>query len=101
MRKEHLYFVYMLASRRHGMLYVGVTNDLYRRLLEHRDGEHGGESKFTERYRVHQLVWYAPFPDIELAIAREKALKRWRRSWKIALIEETNPQWDDLFREFE
>ena len=98
MRKEHLYFVYMLASRRHGTLYVGVTNDLYRRVLEHRDGE---GSKFTERYRVHELVWYEPFPDIEVAIAREKAIKRWCRSWKIALIEETNPQWDDLFREFE
>ena len=98
MARDHLYFVYILASRRHGTLYVGVTNDLYRRVLEHRSGEGG---QFSRRYRTHKLVWFELHGDIELAIAREKAIKRWRRSWKIALIEETNPQWNELFREFE
>ena len=98
------YFVYMLASRRRGTLYTGVTNDLYRRVLEHRGGEggEGGEgARFTARYKVHSLVWYEQHGDVEVAIAREKAIKKWRRAWKINLIEQTNPHWDDLFRAFE
>ena len=94
----HLYFVYLLASKRHGTLYVGVTNNLYRRMLEHRSGEGG---KFTAKHRIHHLVWFEQFADIELAIAREKAIKKWRRSWKIALIEQGNPHWSDLFKSFE
>ncbi len=95
---DHHYFVYILASKRHGTLYTGVTNDLYRRLLEHREGV---GSKFASKYGVHQLVWFEQHGDIELAIAREKAIKKWYRAWKIAMIEESNPHWDDLFRTFE
>jgi putative endonuclease len=84
----------MLASRRHGTLYVGVTNDLVRRCWEHRAGLAEG---FTRRYHVHRLVWFEHHEDIEAAIAREKRLKRWRRDWKIALIEEQNPEWSDLY----
>ena len=95
---DHLYFVYMLASKHRGTLYVGVTNDLHRRVLEHRSGEGG---KFSAKYRVHDLVWFEQYADIEVAIAREKAIKKWRRAWKIALIEEQNPHWDDQFKSFE
>jgi putative endonuclease len=88
------YFVYMLASRKHGTLYIGVTNDLTRRIGEHRDGI---GSTFTKRYKVHRLVWFEDFLDINDAIAREKAMKEWRRDWKITLIERGNPDWADLF----
>ena len=98
MSRDHLYFVYMLASKRRGTLYVGVTNDLYRRTLEHRNGD---GSRFTARHLIYDLVWYEQHGDVELAIAREKAIKKWRRAWKIALIEETNPHWDDLFNSFQ
>ena len=93
MQREHLYFVYILASRRNGTLYVGVTNDLVRRILEHREGKVEG---FTKRYEVHRLVCFERHGDIQEAIAREKRLKRWRRDWKIELIETENPHWSDL-----
>jgi putative endonuclease len=96
MPRHHNYYVYMLASRIGGTLYVGVTNDLERRVSEHRLGE---ASKFTKQYGVHTLVWYEPHTDIEAAIRREKRLKNWNRSWKTALIEENNPHWLDLFSE--
>ena len=83
MQREHLYFVYILASRRNGTLYVGVTNDLVRRIFEHREGKVEG---FTKRYEVHRLVCFERHGDIQEAIAREKRLKRWRRDWKIELI---------------
>jgi putative endonuclease len=83
----------MLASDRYGTLYVGVTSDLIMRLHQHRSGAVPG---FTERYNVHRLVWYELFGDMEHAIGREKQLKRWHRDWKINLIEEDNPTWDDL-----
>lgn len=87
------YFVYMLASRRNGTLYVGVTNDLARRI-----GEHKGKAVpgFTERYEVALLVWYEAFGDINDAIAREKQIKGWNRAWKIRLIEKENSGWNDL-----
>jgi putative endonuclease len=84
----------MLASGRHGTLYVGVTNDLLRRIAEHREGLASG---FTRRYNIKRLVWHEQHGDIRNAIAREKTLKRWRRDWKIALLEKENPRWDDLF----
>ncbi len=88
------WFVYILASRPHGTLYVGVTNDLLRRVWEHRNAEVPG---FTKRYRVHRLVWFEAHDSIEAAIRREKRLKRYRRAWKIALIEAMNPGWRDLY----
>jgi putative endonuclease len=88
------YFVYLLASKRRGTLYVGVTNDLTRRAFEHRDGAAPG---FTRTYNIKRLVWFEEHGDIQDAIAHEKRLKRWRRDWKIALVEKNNPDWDDLF----
>jgi putative endonuclease len=83
-----------MASRRHGTLYVGVTNDLIRRAYEHRTDAVEG---FTSRYRIHLLVWFECYDDPLTAIAREKEIKKWRREWKINLIEKTNPEWADLF----
>ena len=91
---ERVYYVYMLASGRNGTLYVGVTNDIARRVWEHREGIVPG---FTTKYEVKRLVWYEVHPSIVEAIAREKRLKRWRRAWKIQLIEAANPQWLDLY----
>ena len=88
------YFVYMLASRRYGTLYIGVTNDLGRRVSEHKTKVIKG---FTARYGVEKLVWAEPFDEIVDAIAYEKRIKRWRRDWKIRLIEESNPNSIDLF----
>ena len=87
------YFVYMLASQRNGTLYVGVTNDLARRIGEHKDKLVPG---FTKRYEVGILVWYEAFGDINDAIAREKQIKGWNRAWKIRLIEKENSGWNDL-----
>ncbi len=87
------YFVYILASKPHGTLYIGVTNNLERRSIEHRDGFVPG---FTKRYGVKMLVYFEVFDGILEAIQREKSLKRWPREWKINLIERTNPHWQDL-----
>ena len=89
------YWVYMLASQPNGTLYIGVTNDLVRRVHEHREGRGG---VFTRRYRVHQLVWYAEFHEIEAALECETRMKRWERAWKIRAIMEVNPDWDDLYQ---
>jgi putative endonuclease len=91
---ERLFYVYILASSRNGTLYVGVTNELARRVFEHRTGAVKG---FTAKYGVKLLVWYEVHPSIVEAIAREKRIKRWRRRWKLALIEEMNPDWADLY----
>jgi putative endonuclease len=93
-QRTHDYFVYMLASKPYGTLYIGVTNDLLRRLEEHRNGTGG---VFTRRYHVHRLVWFEHWRDVEGAIQRETSLKRWRRDWKINLLERDNPHWVDLF----
>jgi putative endonuclease len=85
---DALYFVYILASKRNGTLYVGVTNDLARRMSEHKARLVAG---FTRKYEVNQLVYFEAFESILEARAREHALKRWRRAWKIALIEKSNP----------
>ena len=90
---ERIPCVYILASQPRGTLYIGVTSDLMKRLWQHRSGETGG---FTSRYGVHRLVRYEVFGNMEKAILREKQLKRWHRQWKINLIEEDNPDWQDL-----
>ena len=87
------YFVYMLASRRNGTLYVGVTNDFGRRVGEHKEKIVPG---FTKRYGVDILVWYETYGDVNDAIAREKQIKGWNRAWKLRLIEEKNSGWNDL-----
>jgi putative endonuclease len=88
------FYVYLLASRRHGTLYLGVTNDLTRRVYEHKSRNIPG---FSARYRVARLVWFETHDDPRNAIFREKELKKWRRDWKIRLIEEQNPDWRDLY----
>lgn len=87
------YFVYILASGKHGTLYIGVTNDLLRRVTEHTSDLVDG---FTKKYQVHRLVYFETTADIYSALEREKQLKRWKRSWKTRLIEERNPAWEDL-----
>ena len=96
MARDHTYFLYILASRKNGTLYVGVTNDLLRRVQEHRLGLVPG---FTKKYVVKLLVYYEVFGDITEAIAREKRVKRWLRRWKLDLIEQQNPNWQDLWPE--
>jgi putative endonuclease len=89
--------VYIMASRKHGTLYVGVTSDLLNRGAQHRAGEIDG---FTRRYGVKRLVWYEWHDGIEAAIHREKRLKKFSREWKINLIERDNPDWNDLYPQF-
>ena len=88
------YYVYLLASRTDGALYVGITNDLVRRIYQHRTKTIPG---FTARYNITRLVWFEVYADPISAITREKELKKWRRAWKIALIERDNPGWNDLY----
>ena len=85
--------VYIMASGRNGTLYIGVTSDLMARIVQHRDGMFDG---FSKRYGVNRLVWFAMADTMDAAITREKQLKVWKRSWKIALIETDNPTWRDL-----
>jgi putative endonuclease len=92
-RTMNQYYVYILASRRNGTLYIGFTNDLQRRLYEHK---HGLVEGFTKKYSVHTLVYYEDTTDVTAAIAREKQLKKWNRAWKLQLIESVNPEWKDL-----
>jgi putative endonuclease len=94
---ERTYYVYIVASRRNGTLYVGMTGDLARRAYEHQEGLVAG---FTARYGVRTLVWYEGFPTADEAITAEKRIKRWRRKWKLELIERMNPNWDDLYATF-
>jgi putative endonuclease len=94
MWQEKTYYVYILASARNGTLYIGVTNDLIRRVWEHRESIVPG---FTKTYGVNRLVYYEMFDDIHAAIAREKRLKKYKREWKINLIQQNNVEWDDLY----
>ena len=94
MTEQRIYVVYFLASGPYGTLYIGVTNDLLRRMQEHREGRVPG---FTKRYRVTKLMYFEEFADIADAIQREKSLKEWPRAWKINLIERINPHWQDMF----
>jgi putative endonuclease len=86
--------VYILASKRNGTLYIGVTSNLIKRIWEHKNNLVKG---FTERYNVHNLVWYELHDNMESAISREKMLKEWKRKWKLELIERSNPNWNDLY----
>jgi putative endonuclease len=88
--------VYILASKRNGTLYIGVTSDLARRVWQHREDLLEG---FTKQYGVHMLVYYEVHSGMESAIVREKQLKKWNRAWKLRLIEESNPTWRDLWEE--
>ena len=87
-------FVYILASKRNGTLYTGVTTSPLRRVWEHKNDIVDG---FSKRYGVHTLVWYEVHPTLDSAIPREKQLKRWKRAWKVRLIEEMKPLWEDLY----
>jgi len=94
MSRDRVFWVYILASRIGGTPYIGVTNDLVRRIYEHRSKLVPG---FTRKYGVQRLVYFEQFSNIEAAIRREKQLKKWHRQWKIRLIEEANPDWNDLY----
>ena len=97
MRREVEPCVYLLASQRNGTLYLGVTANLMQRIAQHRDGIFGG---FSKEHGVHMLVWFEPHDTMESAILREKRIKKWRRAWKLELIEADNPQWRDLACDF-
>jgi putative endonuclease len=88
------YYIYILASKRNGTLYIGITNDLVRRVYEHK---HNMVDGFTKKYGVHLLVYYEHTESIEAALKREKQMKKWRRQWKINLIEKENPEWENLY----
>jgi putative endonuclease len=88
------YYVYILASGRNGTLYVGMTNELARRVYEHKQGVVDG---FTKKYEVHYLVYYETFDEMVDALSRERRVKRWLRRWKLDLIEKNNPSWRDLY----
>ena len=90
------YYVYMLASRRYGTIYTGVTSDIIKRTWQHKEGFVEG---FTKEYSVKHLVWYEQHDDVQSAITREKQVKKWNRAWKIKLIQKNNPHWRDLYRE--
>lgn len=89
-------YIYILASKRNGTLYIGVTSDLVKRIYEHKMGFVPG---FTKKYGIKNLVYYESIGDIESAIQREKQLKKWNRSWKLGLIEKSNPNWNDLYEQ--
>ena len=90
------YYVYILASKLYGTLYIGVMNDLVRRVWEHKNDFVEG---FTKKYGVHRLVYYEQCGDVESAITREKQMKKWKRRWKLELIEKINPSWKDLYND--
>ena len=90
------YYTYMLASKRNGTLYIGVTNDLVRRIYEHKSKVADG---FTKKYGIDRLVWFDQTPDIGAAIQREKTMKHWPRAWKVNAIEADNPEWRDLYED--
>jgi putative endonuclease len=92
--KTKNYFIYILASRKNGTIYIGMTNGLQKRVAEHKEGLNDG---FTKKYEVNELVYYEIFDNPIDAISREKQLKKWNREWKTRLIEKSNPGWKDLF----
>ncbi len=97
MKKQHSYFVYILASKKYGTLYTGVTNNLIRRVVEHKEKLIEG---FTSKYNVCKLVYFEPFTYADKAIQREKCIKEWHREWKINLIESVNEEWRDLIYDY-
>ena len=88
------YYVYIMARKRNGTLYTGVTSDLAKRVWQHKKGELKG---FTSKYKVNQLVYYEVHGDVMEAVKREKNIQAWKRAWKLRLIEQVNPSWDDLY----
>ncbi len=88
------FYVYILSSKRKGALYTGITSDLVKRVYEHKNNPVNG---FTKRYNVHSLVWYEIHESVESAMIREKRIKKWKRPWKLELIEQNNPGWTDLY----
>ena len=92
------YFIYILASAKNGTLYIGMTNGLEKRILQHKEGV---SDSFTKKYKIDKLVYYEIFEKPIYAIGREKQLKAWKREWKIALIEKSNPGWIDLSKDFD
>ena len=96
MKEGKKYYVYILASSRNGTLYTGITNDLIRRIQEHKEKVIKG---FTEKYNVDKLVFYEVYGEVGMAIYREKCIKKWNREWKLKLIEKNNPDWKDLYSE--
>ena len=88
------FYVYILASKRNGTLYIGVTSNLPQRIWQHKNDQVEG---FTRKYHVKKLVYYEKHPNAESGISREKQLKKWNRGWKMRLIEKDNPEWDDLY----
>lgn len=90
-------YVYILASKKNGTLYVGITSDLIKRVYQHKNGMISG---FTKKYKVNKLMYFEQYEDISEAIKREKQLKGWRRDWKLKLIEDNNPRWEDIFDTF-
>jgi len=90
------YYVYIMASKQNGTLYIGVTNNLARRVFEHKNDIIEG---FTKKYGVHMLVYYEEYNEVESAIRRERQMKKWNRQWKITRIEQQNPEWRDLYEE--
>lgn len=97
MNKRHQYYVYILASKKNGTLYIGVTDDLIKRVWQHKNKLVDG---FTKKYNVGKLVYFEITNDIRSAIMREKRIKKWNRQWKIELIEKNNPGWEDLCENF-
>ena len=91
------YYVYILASKQNGTLYIGVTSDLERRIYEHKNDLVRG---FTKKYKIHSLVYYEDTNDIYVTLRREKQLKKWNRKWKLALIEQVNPDWNDIAKDW-
>lgn len=94
---EKSYYVYILATEKNGTLYIGVTNDLIRRVYEHK---HKLNKGFSSEYNISKLVYFETYSYIDEAIAREKQLKKWNRNWKLRLVEENNPNWRDLYYDF-
>lgn len=93
---NNAYCVYILSSQKNGTLYIGITNNIAKRVWEHKNQKVDG---FTKKYEVHHLVYYEIYDNPESAIAREKQLKKWNRKWKIELIQEKNPEWKDLYKD--
>ena len=88
------YYIYIMAGKKNGTLYIGITNDLVKRVYEHKNDINEG---FTKKYKVHILVYYEAYNDVNSAMKREKQMKKWKRQWKIELIEKNNPNWKDLY----
>jgi len=97
MRKERIYYIYILANKRNGTIYIGVTNNLFNRSFQHKLKEN--PSSFTAKHKIDKLVYFETYQYIQDAIVREKQLKKWNRQWKIELIEKENPTWRDLLRD--